>query len=514
MKSALLIFLTFMLTHSTFAQSQEVSIKLGPELKELNKRPLDETIGQDNDGIYAKYARLGSFSKRYPGLAYVGFDLRLKKAEEIDLKIGKDEFEFEKLILMSEGLFMLMTSDDKSGEEKLLHSIAIDPKKLTPVGSPKQIASVPYSDSRSTGLIKDKGSFGFEFSSDKSKILILQHSPIMGNKNDRLGLSVFDNGMEELWSRILELDIPDNKTEFYDAYLTNTGEAVILLKVSRTREMREPTNYDYRIFVVSGADGEILEKTIALDDRDVGHMKVAVNEEGRLFMAGDYYSSKQREMGLFSAILQLETGEILNKTYKPFPRELLLASTTTEGSKKNVNRGKTTRISRYRIDDILVLKNGNFILLGEQYNYQSNSSDTYYQFENILVAEFSRMGELKILSWVEKYQNVHQSIYSAGSYVYLISDGDVYLFFNENAKNYKGTKREVQKMTFKPSPNENVITMAKVDENGKVEYKQIYQLKKAGANMTTRTAFELSDKELVVGLQTGGTTRYMSIGVK
>ena len=244
-----------------------------------------------------------------------------------------------------------------------------------------------------------------------------------------------------------------------------------------------------------------------------------------LFAAGTFHDFKTNDAGIYSLLIDLETGKTISERYRKFSKEFMEASASNKRELKRLEKGKSAGIAQYVLDDIVVLSNGNFLLMGEQFDVHTQTytsyvngqmqtrTVTYYEYGNLLAAEFSKDGSIRYLAGIDKYQYCIEGTEEYASYAHMISSDGIRFFFNESAKNFTGSKRAKRLYTF-DKPKESILTMATVNDLGEVEYEPIYKLDKADALVITGSALQVSDKEMLVGLRGRKTSRYMSIGVK
>ena len=320
-KSIFTIVNVLLLTVNISAQ-KDYSDKLywGDELKEPANSYLAEILGSDASGFYAlrKKTKGGMLSADKPQKIYIekyNEDMKLKKAQEIDLRYKKKKRDFEKMLFLN-GQFYLMTSfNNKAHKANYLFVQSIRKKTLTLSKNFTKIAETPARDEYR------EGKFNFHISKDSSKVLVYSQLPDQRKSNEVFSISVFDNEFKRLWEKRIQLPYPDNKFLVKDYRVDNNGNVYILglLYDGQSGLFKRNSSYQYVILAYTDEGEEEEEYNIDLKDKFITDLTFRVDKKGELICSGFYSDKGTFSMkGTYFFKLDPKTREISNENFKEF----------------------------------------------------------------------------------------------------------------------------------------------------------------------------------------------------
>ncbi len=497
-KSIFTIVNVLLLTVNISAQ-KDYSDKLywGDELKEPANSYLAEILGSDASGFYAlrKKTKGGMLSADKPQKIYIekyNEDMKLKKAQEIDLRYKKKKRDFEKMLFLN-GQFYLMTSfNNKAHKANYLFVQSIRKKTLTLSKNFTKIAETPARDEYR------EGKFNFHISKDSSKVLVYSQLPDQRKSNEVFSISVFDNEFKRLWEKRIQLPYPDNKFLVKDYRVDNNGNVYILglLYDGQSGLFKRNSSYQYVILAYTDEGEEEEEYNIDLKDKFITDLTFRVDKKGELICSGFYSDKGTFSMkGTYFFKLDPKTREISNENFKEFDFDFVTEyysdrkKKRAEKDEKSGNDRRSVELFQYSLNDLILRSDGGAVLVAEQYyverddnnnnfgypsavygynrynNNLNNRVDYHYNYNDIIVVNIRPNGEIQWASRIPKRQETTNDGGYYSSYAMAIVRDKICFVYNENGKNF-GAKKNNRRYRFNGS--NSILTLTEVGMDGSV----------------------------------------------
>ena len=445
LKKHILAFIVYFLFGSIgnaqFSKPENLAITIGPEIETHRKEFIDKVIGKDDEGTYvmAKYADQMT-------LFYYLNDLSLAKKTRFKLEYKRNELDYRGIVQMGESFFMFTTYRDKRKKETYLYSQKLNTRTLI-FEEPKELAKASYDGYRR----RQSASYSFTVSSDSSYLVFIADLPSDREEDEKFGLIVYDQNMEEVWSnKSIEIKLPQTNFYRYEAQVGNNGDVYVLAKVYDTsrKYKRGEINYSFQMMVYQEGINQAEVFDVSLDGAFMSDVTFERLNNGNFHVVGFYSDQGGVQNGVFNLIIDGETYEVISEQQRDFPTDFIVQHSSEKEQKKarkKEARGKEIAFYAYDIDDLIENEDGTITMIGEQYRYyQSCYTDAngntrctnHYIYGNIILVKFDQGGEVEWMELIPKYQHTtNDGGYYSGYAIAQIPDGSLNLVFNDNPKN-------------------------------------------------------------------------------
>jgi len=378
-----------------------------------------------------------------------------------------------------------------------------------------------------------EGSFNFHISRDSSKVLVYNQLPYKQNNPERFALRIFDNELQELWSKDIRLPYDDNQFVLEDYQVDNDGNVYLLGVLysdnSLVRRRGNP-NYKYVILAYNKSGEELTKYKIDLNEKFITDLTFRVADNGELICSG-FYSEKgtYSVKGTYFFRVDPKEKRIFNKNAKEFNFDFRTeyVSEKKKGKLKNRERKgdvkKAAELYSYSLDHLILRNDGGALLIAEQYfveeqvdNYYgygystfNNNNvryDYYYNYNDIIVVNIDPNGEVEWTARIPKRQETRNDGGYFSSYAMSIVRDKIYFIYNDNAKNFNPDKKSNRFYNYNGS--NSIIALTSVHQDGEVNTAPLFE--NMDANIITRPKIcrQTGKKEMVIFGERGRRSRF------
>ncbi len=329
---------------------------------------------------------------------------------------------------------------------------------------------------------RNKGSFDFVTSDDKSHILIFHHEPFDKYGNEKFSYKVIDENQQVLWSKRMELPYKDKQFHVTRYRVDNQGNVFMLASIDKDKEniARKKPTYSYSILAYFYQQDQLKEYTMDLGDKFISDVTFNINPSGDIICAGFYSkSSETSQSGTFYLKIDKNTKEVSERSVKEFEKDFLLEFM----SERKVERGR--ELYNFNIDHLLLHPDGTALMVAEQYyvdvvSYYNPASRSYnytynYYYNDIIVVSFDPKGGITLLKKISKYQHSINDQGPYASYV-LVDAGDMLHFiYNDSPENIHRPEAEIEHghISGMNSPGRSVVVLVSMDMKGNTQRTQL-----------------------------------------
>lgn len=358
--------------------------------------------------------------------------------------------------------FYLFYSDwDGSNKQEMLFAREIDFAEGAFIGKGEKIVNV---EGKITGTTISGGiwnlevadKFNFQRSFDNSKLLV--HYRMKPEKkrdavnHDVIGLSVFDQNLNPLWQKEVEMPYTEKKMDILDYSIDSDGNTYILAKVYKDdstddkKRGQDGANYHIELLRVKANSSDFVSTMIALENKFISDLALFETPDNYMTCAGFY--NKGNKVGNANGILMFKVGSegsIYDIKEYEIPLEILNLYTNRKEKRKNVKeeaKGKA-EFEHLNMTELLIHENGSILLIGEQrykiiHRYASQNGGTNIQqtfhYNDLLVTKISSEGEFVWMKKLPKSQKGYKGM-GGMSYKHIAGKEYHYIVFLDNVKN-------------------------------------------------------------------------------
>lgn len=386
-------------------------------------------------------------------------------------------------------------------KRNVLHCMAV---KID--GNGKKMGEPMELDTTHINIFTDNKIYNLAYSEDKQKIMIFK----IQKKYEKFNFKTLLFNSQLQLQHISRLQIPydDRKDVFSDFYVDNDGAFIFAKSIKGGS--RESISKLLLIIKPPLAD-QLIENELPLDKSYLDEISVKVDNVNKRYLLNSFYYNQKRGNidGLYSAIWDKEAGKLLMYNLAEF-NDTLKREAKTQGALK-------LAYNDYFIRNIILKKDGGFILTAEDFSSQSrsnpwnrmdylysypyissydyylysrssfgyfnrpgfNSSLTRYFYNNIAVMNVDKDGKLV-------WSNIiHKDQYDDGddnflSYQVINAGGELHFLFNELER------------------RNQLIADQSIDPSGKLTRNPTLKSLDKGYQFMPRFARQVSSKQIIV----------------
>jgi hypothetical protein len=299
------------------------------------------------------------------------------------------------------------------------------------------------------------GKFNFD-SSFGEEFFIVQYRIKPEERNDALnkdvlGMHVFNQNLEKVWSKDAEMPYTEKKMNNLDFTVDSYGNAYILAEVyndETTKRKTKAGDPNYRLEIIKITDdSEVSITKVELKNRFITDVGFFEGKNKEIVVAG-YYGNKFNggTDGVFYSKLG-QSGDIEDQTSAEIPVEVMSmyqSERSQEKMEKRDDDGVDLAMSNMVLRELTFGNDGSVTLFGEKYFYTRtyNSQTKQYTYtsyyQEILVSKLDGEGSV---AWMTKLPKNQRGSSNAGprrggmGYHLILKDGYDYVLFLDNIKN-------------------------------------------------------------------------------
>jgi hypothetical protein len=517
MKEITALFTFIAICTTALGQNPDVKygIKWGMEEKVSKRLSLDDIVGYDESGFYALKISANSIlnslmTNRSSSffLQHYNNDLKLDRLSKVDL----NRRELERIVQIKDNLYLFSTLTENSDKNNSLFVQVIHKQNLKISADPVEIAKINYSGNRK----RNSGEFLFRLSRDSSKLFVLGMLPFEKNENEKMALKVFDENMQIIWHKDVELPYTDELFLLKDLKVDNQGNVYLLGKVFHDKPKSKvggAPNYHFVILSYKNKDGSFKEYPVSLKDKFLQEMQISIAENEDIICAG-FYSEEGKSgiKGAYYLTVNGETNEVMHKSFKDFEIEFIVQDMTAKNRKKlekSAEKGKNVEMYNYDLKSIILKEDGGAVLVAEQYFYRvqtrtymtangmmRTTTNVYYYFNDIIVVNIDGEGDILWANKIPKRQTTANDGGYFSSYTMAVVHDKLYFVFNDNIKNL--TIEKEGKLSLFIGAKSAIAVLVEVNMDGTINKRSLFTTRDAGALTRPKVCEQVSGHEVVI----------------
>lgn len=445
-----------MMTLSTLCMAQE-EVKISDDFTYDVSDPyvvvdgfIKEYFAKDDQILSVKYGDgVFTFQK------FSGKTMNETKRNEIPKSEG---FTAENIIEMNGHYYFLYSVWDKAAVKEQLYAREIGFEECDFLDEGKRVIAVDGKVSGGfnagsifgIGATTGGGKFKVTSSFDDTKILVqYRKKPEERNdalNNDIIGMYVFDENMEVVWSGEITMPYTEKKMNNLGYAVDSEGNAYILAEVFKDETTRRTTktgepNYRLEMIRVSAKDQELEANELELGGKFITDVGFFEGNKKEIILAGFYGNDFGSGVdGFFTS--KMKNNNLDEIKYYEVPVDVMKKYLSERAQEKMEKKDEKSDLKMYNmvLREIVFGADGGITMYGERYywvetyNPQTKTTTRTYYYQEIIGASVGADGELR---WMNKFpKNQRGSAARGGMGYYLISAGTHdYLLFLDNVKN-------------------------------------------------------------------------------
>ncbi|MEO8733025.1 MAG: hypothetical protein ABI373_01705, partial [Flavobacteriales bacterium] len=423
-KSFFLLSAALFLAPSLHAQTKtdKADVSWGPDQDMKKDGAFNYVIDDDGDAVYQLMSR-----KRDLFIQRMDLSLHVEYQKQLDLLLDKKKLSLEKILVTQGNVVVFASFYDKKLDENQLYTETYDQKDFAPVKRLTKIARIPAEKASKSG------SFDVEISPDKSKVLVYIAKPNEKDEDRKFELQVFDNDMQQLWSKEITMPYPSDEFSMDQVEVDNDGSVVGLgKKYAEKQEAKElkragQATYEHHLLVLTKDDDAPQDFPITVQGKFFQDMTLKMGTTGNIICGGLFSNKGTWSIrGTFFLSLDRQTKKIVHESYKDFSDNFITQYMTDKeakkASKKADKKGEDLELPDYDLHEIILKKDGGAVMVAEQYStyvtcYTDSKGNsrcvTNYVYNDIIVVNIDAEGNIE---WASKVPKRQLSVNDGGMY--------------------------------------------------------------------------------------------------
>ncbi len=396
--------------------------------------------------------RLVSIKKSRKGMTIQRFNLEDLKEDIKKRQTIEDKGDFQTVMKLNNKAVIFYTKGNRAYGQKISLTGIVAEKPIQLINDKENMArDVGFKSTYGFDAGGRINQFVFKKSPDERKLLVLFRIKNAESKTDKIGITVFSDGLNMLWRRKVTMPYASDMMQYEDFSIDNKGNfymtASVFNDASEEKNKLEST-YRTEIFKITEDGGDIVKNAIDIPGKSVTEGVIELNSEGKVTFSGFYANTtnKNEVSGVFSATLAND-GSLASLVNSDIPLQTLQDFVLKREARINEGTQKEDDLldlEKLKINDVVFDTDGNATLFGEQRfaesfttSSSSGSRTTYkYYYRDIFVFKLSSKGSILWMHKLPKWQMGTLSKRSM-SYINFENNGKHYLFFVDDFTNLK-----------------------------------------------------------------------------
>lgn len=364
--------------------------------------------------------------------------------------------------------------------------------------------------------------FQYAESPDQSKLLVYKEMRSLPVESPKYAMLVLDKDLKTHWSATHALPFSNKRLEFDKLRLLNNGTATWIARMSPLTDVELNMRKDD--FLIAAVDGAgMRSRLIPGGDRPLAGIE-PVLIGGELHLIGFFGEPRFIALrGTYYGRWDISTMEVISETYQSFEESLIMKS-VSKGQRMRFEqrfvKGKTKEFRYYKLREPIQNSMGGMALLAEQYYVSSTASRDangtekatyYYHYEDLLIHNFDREGQLVWSAKVPKHQISKNDNGNHSSYAATWVDERLVLMYYDHPINlyYKGGEPAV----LRNMKNEPLLLLVELDGSGELSREPLLGDQHSEFRLKPAAARRLQPKVLMIAGSHGSNAVYARIEI-
>ncbi len=442
-------------------KAYEPEVTWGEEYKRPNSSWVNKIIHSDASGTYLWRDRDASFSSKEIIIEKYNSGLKLESSSVLPFRADSRNFNMVDIFHFNGQIVTLSALYDKGSDQNTLFFQTIDKQSLKLNDKKIEVAKI------SATKRYNKGGFDYAISRDSSKLLIFSEMPYSRSKEDKISMNVYDNNLQLLWKKDVELPYLDRNFEVENYEVSVNGDVYILGKITEQQAgLFNALEYHYVVIAYRNEGQDIKTYKVQLPDNFITEVTIRTTNNDDLICVG-FYSERSTEgmKGAFYFKINAQTEQaydIRKGAFQPAFLEQFM-------SKRRAKKGKA-ELYRYKLDQLILRSDGGVLIVAEQFYVRVvtrtdvngfMTTTTTYHYNDIIAVNINPDGTIAWATRIPKYQSDGTGTFS--SYAFMVNRGKLFFIYNDHPKNLTITDyRKIKNFNGKNS----MVTLVTLSPNG------------------------------------------------
>ncbi len=525
MNKVKILFVVILSFLALLSYSQTLEVVEWGTFKEIEKNTsFQKIVGHDEDGFYAVSSEgKGEINRKQLWLEYYSnLTFTLEAKNEIILpSVGGIATEFEEMFYLKNKLILFTTATNEQTERKYLYVQYLEQNGQLK-NKPKKIGEIPTGNNKEDGFI-------FVLAENRSKIFISYHNSFMQYNEEPFTFKVMDTSLKIEFDEKFILPLKDRKFSVVKTDIGESGNFYILAKAvqveSRKGRGKKAKKYDNIMLVYNMEKEEFKTYDIKMQKYIPTNVLFTLNEKEEVVICG-FFSAKTQKvagqfLGAFYKIIDPRIEKFLPVPEKKFDFIVFDKTFLAENAQER-NGVVPEDYNNYILKDLLMLSNGGFVLLAENYfitektfldpKAKEEILLTYHNYNDIIAVGVNKKGKMDWAQRIPKNQNSLDDNGYYSSYATTIELTKLKIIFNDHKANAKKDKlpEKTKQIKFMLAKSPKAIPfVVTIYTDGSFEKDMIFPGKDAKNVFVPRLFYNTGENYFIYG-QKGKTYKFGS----
>lgn len=526
----------------SFAQKDDLNINWGELYKTRPTQSMGEIFGYDETGYYTYQSSpmlftSDPFVEKYDGnfnKTASNMWTAKKSADKVTRKRTIEAF-----LMVGDKLVAISSMFDRKAVQRKLYWETLDKTTMIPNDDAQLFAAM---DMESKSIFR-RADVKWTNSTNQGMYAFYSEIPRKFRGNEQMYVvKVVDKDLNEQWQHTIRLPYSSALFNIKETLVDEKGNFYIL-GFNRFSPGRPWGSFQ---LITVMPDGNVTNNELNLpsgrymtslhmeeaNNGDVicmGFYSDKINGTTRDFFGNYSSTSMYQNKGVFRG--KLRDGQIVEMKNYDFPHNYVVQnfdknSRRREALRKAFGAGSGEAQS-FKIRDLLFDTDGSSYMTAEQYvhrevtttdAYGNRKTTHYYYYNDIMVVKYDKDGNVL---WMKKQPKGQMTTNDNGyysSYTARLKDGNVYILYNDNIKNYEGKKKDVMtygsgfkrkvgaaklSIEIKTNPmlealrKDMCVSVLKFDKDGNMSKEMMFTAKENGAILVPKVTNDDLDKWII-----------------
>lgn len=473
-------------TTSSFAQ--KITINWGapskPDIAHYKSEP-----GLDKNFIALGFEKKGSTIRPY----FFKYDEKLNKAESNQIAVDEEGVKFDNFFTIKNKIYFFTNLYDNKERTTTFYCQPYSIQSLKPEGPNLTLAKF------SADKKSQQSSSSYTRSQDSTKVLMMGLSPYKKDDNEKYYLAVYNEDMQKIWDKTVELSYKDKNVVIISKIVTNDGKVGLITKIYdkgtsndyvRVDGKKIPS-YSIKMLLYSPEKTEPIEFSLN-SEKFINAIHIVTEDDNQIELFG-LYSDLPNELlnGYFITRIDKHTRTISNAKFNEFPSTLLEIVEKDKQGDNGREAGISKNFSFYKyvkrdngVKDYL-LQYKTFIITRGQY-----ASYVSYKSGDILDISIDKNNTQTIT-------RIPLLAYSAfengGGFQAIPFKNDLFIFYNDGENNIENDLNKPVKSAKSPA-----LAMARIHSDGTVKRTWLYNKNEKDFTISLNESFRIGKSKIAL----------------
>jgi len=515
--------------------AQEVKLTWSPEIELKRKESISDIIYADKTGLmYTTVERKGGMMGFYKPTTFKSVEKLSSNFSPVfskEITAFDDDYAIQDFYYIKNH-FLIFVNKHFKKEDQTKYYVANMDMNGNINGNAKEYFTANKDD------FSETASFSYYYSPDSTHLLAVAERSVSfqgsgfgfkalksykSNMKKEMKFEIIDidNTGKKLWNKTIQIENKEDRSVVIEQKAINAkGDIFFLIKEYKSDKPKETIKdesgkkvpgYTYYVLKISDKGQTTKKFNVDMGKLYINSADLKINKKNDNAIISGFYNDQDNEVlkGLFYFEID-NSNAVINKNSKDFPDDFIQEfkkHKETKKDKKNNDNDEDGLAKKFTVDEILPREDGGAYLTSEYFyryvvtttTYNGNSTrtvtTTYYNYFDILVVNITPEGKIDWFYRVPKRQT-EVNIIRYSSYISTVYGNNLYLLFNDNAKNMDIDSDEKAKAT--TNFKKGSCAMIKIGTDKSTSNKELFKNDDLEKILVPKKSVKMADNSIIL----------------